>query len=71
MDNMLIVLGLRRSLKEVPASALRLIRRMPEPNQSVINFLYGSNLDDKMSGRALEDESELWIHPCKYMKREQ
>lgn len=34
-----------------PGSALWLIRRMPQPNQSVIDFQYGSNLDDKMSGR--------------------
>lgn len=46
--NMLIVLG--PVTQTEPQAGPRLISGIHEPNQSVINLLYGTNLDDKMSG---------------------
>lgn len=41
---------LNEPLKKEPQAGPWLIREKHEPNQSVINFLYGISLDDNMSG---------------------
>lgn len=57
---------LPQSFKTEPQAGPGLIRGKHEPNQSVINFLYGISLDDKMSGNTQGQEVAVATHTCKY-----